>query len=189
MLAEQVDILLTIGEQRRAAELAARLEGLRKVHEHATGAFAHIRAIAALVRAQLAQADSNHRVALEALAEVRAFGEQYGRAPTVVRANLLAAVAHDGLQQDAEATRCLTEAVTLAAKLGLVRTLLDTKAQTARFAGPPAERRQPASARGSLPRGLAGEDDAGHRTAGRGARGRGSGVPAPAWPRMPSAVP
>ncbi|MDF3887319.1 LuxR C-terminal-related transcriptional regulator [Cupriavidus basilensis] len=133
MLAEQVDILLTIGEQRRAAELAARLEGLRKVHEHATGAFAHIRAIAALVRAQLAQADSNHRVALEALAEVRGFGEQYGRAPTVVRANLLAAVAHDGLQQDAEATRCLTEAVTLAAKLGLVRTLLDTKAQTARL--------------------------------------------------------
>ncbi|MGH8788775.1 MAG: LuxR C-terminal-related transcriptional regulator [Cupriavidus necator] len=133
MLAEQVNILLTIGEHRRAAELGARLEGLRKVHEHATGALARIPAIAALVRAQLALADSNHRVALEALAEVRRFGEQYGRAPTVVRANLLAAVAHDGLQQDAEATRCLTEAVTLAAKLGLVRTLLDTKAQTVRL--------------------------------------------------------
>ncbi|KWR89137.1 LuxR C-terminal-related transcriptional regulator [Cupriavidus sp. IDO] len=130
MLAEQVNILLTIGEHRRAAELGARLEGLRKVHEHATGALARIPAIAALVRAQLALADSNHRVVLEALAEVRRFGEQYGRAPTVVLANLLAAVAHDGLQQEAEATRCLTDAVTLAAKLGLVRTLLDTKAQT-----------------------------------------------------------
>ncbi|GLC95141.1 GerE family transcriptional regulator [Cupriavidus sp. TA19] len=130
MLAQQADILLTIGEHRRAAELGARLEGLRKAHAQAGGAFAHIPAIAALVRAQLALADSNPRVALEALAEVRRFGEQHGRAATVVRANLLAAAAHDGLQQDAEATRCLTEAVTLAAKLGLVRTLLDTKSPT-----------------------------------------------------------
>lgn len=131
MLAEQVDILLTIGEHRRAKELAVRLEGLRKAHENATGALVQVPAIAALVRAQLALADTNPRAALEALADVKRFGEKYGRPRTLVRANLLAAVAHDGLQQEAEAMRCLKEAVSLAAKLGLVRTLLDTKEQTA----------------------------------------------------------
>lgn len=133
MLAEQADILLTIGEHRRAAELATRLEGLRKVHAQATGALAQIPAIAAFVRAQLALADSNPQVALDALAEVRKFGEKYGRARNLVRVGLLAAVAHDRLQQDAESTRCLKEAVALAEKLGLVRTLLDMKDQIARL--------------------------------------------------------
>ncbi|EKZ95375.1 ATP-dependent transcriptional regulator, MalT-like, LuxR family protein [Cupriavidus sp. HMR-1] len=131
MLAEQIRILLTTGEQRRARELATRLEGLRHTHENGTGAFVQIPAIAALVRARLALADSNPRDALAALAEVRRFGEKYGRGQTLVVADLLAAVAHDGLQQHDQTTRCLTDAVTLAAKLGLVRTLLDTKEQTA----------------------------------------------------------
>lgn len=131
MLAEQVNILLQTGEKRRAMELGVRLEGLRKTHENATGVLVQIPIVAALVHAQLALADSNPRVALEALSEIRRFGEKYGRTRALVRANLLAAVAHDGLQQEAESRRCLTEAVTLAGKLGLIRTLVDTKAQTA----------------------------------------------------------
>jgi len=130
MLAEQVNLLLKTGEHRRAAELAMRLERLCKAHADATGALAQIPAMAALVRAQLALADSNPRVALEALAGMLSYGETYARSRVVVRANLLAAVAHDALQQEEDAERCLTAAVTLAEKRGLVRTLLDMKEQT-----------------------------------------------------------
>jgi LuxR family maltose regulon positive regulatory protein len=129
MLGEQVEILLSTGEQPRAAELAKRLEALRKLHEGATGAFAEIPAIAALARARLAMANHDPATALTALGEVRRFGESHGRGRVVVLAGLLAAAACHTLDQDDEATRYLTEALTLGAKLGIVRTLLDVKEQ------------------------------------------------------------
>lgn len=129
MLAEQVSVLLSVGERRRAAELVTRLQGLRERYVNATGVFVEIPALAAAASAQLALADSNPGMALQALDEVLRFGEAHGQGRVRVRANLLAAVAHHSQQQDAEATRCLTEALTLGAKLGLVRTLLDVKDQ------------------------------------------------------------
>lgn len=129
MLGEQVDILLAIGEQPRAEELVKRLDGLRKLHANSTGVFAEIPAIAACARARVAMADHDPEAALAALGQVQRFGETYGRGRVVVRAGLLAAAAHHTLQQDTESTRCLTEALTLGSKLGLIRTLLDVKEQ------------------------------------------------------------
>ncbi|CAB3793770.1 HTH-type transcriptional regulator MalT [Paraburkholderia caffeinitolerans] len=129
MLGEQVDILLAVGEQPRALELVKRLEGLRKLHAGATGACAEIPAIAAVARARVAMADHDPAAALDALVEVQRFGQAYGRGRLVVRAGLLAAAAHHTLQQDTEAMRRLAEALTLGAKLGLMRTLLDLKDQ------------------------------------------------------------
>lgn len=129
MLGEQVNILLASGERRRASELVTRLDGLSKQYANPTGVFVEIPVIAAAARAQLAMADSNPGEALNALAEVRRLGESHGQCRLLVRANLLAAVAHHALQQEGETARCLTEAISLAAKLGLIRTLLDLKAQ------------------------------------------------------------
>ncbi len=129
MLAEQVEVLLAMGEQRRATELVTRLEGLSARYAGATDAFAQIPAIAAAARARIAMAEHDPATALEALGEMFRFGEAFGRGRVLVLANLLAAAANDSLQRNEEARRCLVEALTLGAKLGLIRTLIDVKEQ------------------------------------------------------------
>ncbi|WP_070940856.1 LuxR C-terminal-related transcriptional regulator [Cupriavidus necator] len=125
MLAEELTILLGMGDRLRAGERAAKLNALGAQHRNATGAQAEIPAIAALARARLALMDCNPTDALEALSEVRSFAQKYGRGRTLVQADLLSAAAHDSLAQAAEAKQCLSRALQAGASLGLVRTILD----------------------------------------------------------------
>ncbi|RJF91886.1 ATP-dependent transcriptional regulator [Noviherbaspirillum saxi] len=125
MFAEQVKILLAMGDHILAAERVAKLNALSSIYRDATGFLAEIPAIAAFARARLALVDCNPKEALEALSEARRFAEKYGRGRTMVSANLLTAIAHDSLKQDEETSRCLVQALQTGARLGLVRTILD----------------------------------------------------------------
>lgn len=125
MLGEQVKLLLAQGDQRRAAELAARLDALDAAPRTAAEARIEIAGIAAFSRARLALAERDPARALEGLALIRTFGEQSGRMRTLVKAHLLCALAHDLLAQPAEAQAHLLLAVEPAARLGLARTILD----------------------------------------------------------------
>ncbi|RJG08368.1 LuxR C-terminal-related transcriptional regulator [Massilia cavernae] len=125
MFAEQVKILLAMGDHILAAQLVAKLNALGAVHRDATGFLAEIPALAALASARLALVDCNPSQALEALSIAHRFAEKYGRGRTMVSVNLLAAVAHDSMEQEEEASGCLVKALQTGARLGLVRTVLD----------------------------------------------------------------
>ncbi|MEC5408530.1 LuxR C-terminal-related transcriptional regulator [Paraburkholderia sp. MPAMCS5] len=125
MVAEQLTILLATGDRLRAGERAAKLNALGAQYRNATGSRAEILAIVALARARLALFDRKPTDALEALSDVNAFAQRYGRGRTQVTTALLCAVAHDTLGEDADVERCLTQALQTAATLGLVRTILD----------------------------------------------------------------
>ncbi|SAK86311.1 ATP-dependent transcription regulator LuxR [Caballeronia hypogeia] len=125
MVAEQLTILLAMGDRLRAAERASKLKALGAQYQHATGSHAEILAIVAMARARLALVDCNPTDALDALSKVRDFAEKYGRGRILVRTALLCAVAHDGLGQDEDVRHCLAQALQTAATLGLVRTILD----------------------------------------------------------------
>ncbi|MFM0200218.1 LuxR C-terminal-related transcriptional regulator [Paraburkholderia fungorum] len=124
MLAEQARILLADGDHIRADDVVARLCALGEAHRGASF-HAELSAIAAFARARLALANFDASQALHALDEVRAFARSFGRERLLVRANLLAAVSFDNLEQHDAATQCLTDAVRSGAKLGLMRAFLD----------------------------------------------------------------
>ncbi|MFO1268512.1 MAG: ATP-dependent transcriptional regulator, partial [Rubrivivax sp.] len=125
MQAEGVRFLLAMGQRARAADVAARLTELGTQHQNADGARAEIPALAALARARIALAGNDPHAALAALPVVREHARQYGRARMQVQEALLAALALDAQKRLDEMGARLAEAVQLAARFGLVRTLLD----------------------------------------------------------------
>lgn len=125
MLAEQVRLLLKQGQLRRATELVSRLATLESAQRTAAEARGEIAAITTFARARLALAERDPTRALEGLAAVRAFAEKFGRTRTLVEVLLLSALAHDELGKRDEAHEYLQRAMEAAARLGLVRTVLD----------------------------------------------------------------
>jgi LuxR family maltose regulon positive regulatory protein len=125
MLSEQIKILLSMGDHHRAAELVAKLNALGTLYADATGALVEIPAIAASARAHLALIECDPHRALDELAKVQQFAKTYGRGRSLVKINLLAALAHDRLEQDIETRSCLSQALQLGSALGLRRTILD----------------------------------------------------------------
>jgi len=125
VLAEQVRLLVGQGEMRRAAELVARLAALEAAEPNSAETRDEIAAVAAMSRARLALAAQDPEGALEDLDAVGAFAAAVGCVRTQVKASLLGALAqHDLGQQDA-AREHLQGAIGTAARLGLVRTVLD----------------------------------------------------------------
>ncbi|MNF68802.1 Transcriptional regulatory protein LiaR [compost metagenome] len=125
MLAEQVRLLLEQGELRRATERVAQLAALETAQRTTAEARGEIAAIATFARARLALAGSDPAWALEGLATIRVAAEKSGRMRTLVRARLLSALAHDELGERDAALEHFQAAVESAARLGLVRTVLD----------------------------------------------------------------
>ncbi|MCA0243669.1 MAG: LuxR C-terminal-related transcriptional regulator [Proteobacteria bacterium] len=125
MQAEGVRLLLGLGQRARAAELSARLAELGVQHRNADGARAEIPALAALAAARVALAANDPHAALAALPVVRDHARQFGRGRLQVQEALLAAFALDLLKRLDEMSARLVDAVALAARLGLVRTVLD----------------------------------------------------------------
>lgn len=125
MHAEQVRILLKLGQKARAAGVSARLSELGALHRNADGVRAEIPAVAALARARVALASNDPHEALAALPVARELALQYGRARMQVLENLLAAFALDELKRVDETATRLVEAVQIASRFGLLRTLLD----------------------------------------------------------------
>ncbi|MFC5694732.1 LuxR C-terminal-related transcriptional regulator [Pseudomonas sp. GCM10022186] len=125
MLVEQVRLLLEQGELRRATGLVSRLADLETAQRTTAEARNEIAFIAAFARARLALAGRDPAWALEGLATVRAKAEKAGRARTLVKVRLLAALAHDELGQRQEADESLQAAMEVAARRGLIRTVLD----------------------------------------------------------------
>lgn len=125
MLAEQVRLLLAQSEVRRAAELVTRLADLAAAQPETAEMQREILFIAALSRARLALAEGEPAGALAELEAMIPFAEQTGRARTLVRMRLLAALAHHRLDQPQAALEALQDAIGTAARLGLVRTVLD----------------------------------------------------------------
>jgi LuxR family maltose regulon positive regulatory protein len=125
MLAEQVRMLLEQGELRRATALVSRLADLETAQRTTAEMRNEIAQIATFARARLALAGRDPGWALEGLATVRECAEKSGRARTLVKVRLLAALAHDELGQRREADENLQSAMAVAARHGLVRTVLD----------------------------------------------------------------
>ncbi|MDH4873565.1 LuxR C-terminal-related transcriptional regulator [Pseudomonas sp. BN515] len=125
MLAEQVRLLLEQGEQRRATALVSRLADLEAAQRPTAEARYEIAHIATFARSRLALAGRDPAWAVEGLAMVGKGAEKQGRARTLVKVRLLAALAHDELGQGDEADENLQAALEVAARHGLVRTVLD----------------------------------------------------------------
>ncbi len=125
MLGEQLRILLAAGQRPQAREVAARLAELAAQHRGAGGARAEIPAVAAVAQARLALAGNDPHACLAALAVAREHGDAYGRVRLQVQERLLRAFALDELKRFDEVAACLVEALQLASRFGLVRTLLD----------------------------------------------------------------
>jgi LuxR family maltose regulon positive regulatory protein len=125
MIAEQIKILLQKGEWKRAAELGARLDELGARHGDAEGFHAEIPMIAALSRARMALENHSPEDSLGALSRVRQVAERNGRGRTLVRTDILAAIAFTDLRKDDEAAGRLLDALHSGSRLGLVRTFLD----------------------------------------------------------------
>ncbi|WP_449433458.1 LuxR C-terminal-related transcriptional regulator [Pseudomonas putida] len=125
MLAEQVRLLLGQGELRRATELLARLAALESAQPAGAEARDEIAAVAALSRARLALAEREPALALEGLAVMREFAEKTGCVRSQVKVSLLAALAHHRLEQEQTSREHLQSAIETAARLGLVRSVLD----------------------------------------------------------------
>jgi LuxR family maltose regulon positive regulatory protein len=125
MLAEQVKVLLAIGDRKRATELVAKLDDLAKQHRDGLGFRAEIPALAALARARLALVEARPDEALSMLAAVQQFAKAYGRIRMLVVADILSALALDYLKRSQEALDCVARAVQSGAPAGLIRTFLD----------------------------------------------------------------
>lgn len=125
MQAEQVRMLLKAGQKVRAAGVMARLDELDTLHRHADGVRAEIPAVAALARARIALAANDPNGALSALPPAREHARQYGRARMQVVEHLLAALALDDLKRVDETSGRLVDALRIASRFGLLRTLLD----------------------------------------------------------------
>ncbi|AMO24119.1 LuxR C-terminal-related transcriptional regulator [Ramlibacter solisilvae] len=125
MQAEQVRILLAMGQKARAGDVSARVQELDVLYRDADGARAEIPAVAALDRARMALAANDPNKALSALPVAREYARQYGRARMQVLEALLAAFALDDLKRLDEMDARLVEAVQVASRCGLVRVLLD----------------------------------------------------------------
>lgn len=129
MQAGQVRILLAMGQKTRAREVAARLSELVALHRNADGARAEMPAVAALAQARIALAANDHNAAMAALAVAREHAVQYGRARMQLQERLLCAFALDEVKRMDEMATCLVEAVQVASRFGLVRTVLDEGAR------------------------------------------------------------
>lgn len=125
MLAEQVRVLIGMGEKARAGQVVARIEEIAQVGHKADAVGGEIRALLALAQARLVLANSRPYEALEALAVLHTYASGYGRAQWLVRERLLVAVALYELKRLEEMQDRLIEVVTIAAHHGLVRTVLD----------------------------------------------------------------
>lgn len=119
-LAEQARLFFIQGDARRAGERLARLDALA-----ARSQDDEIAAIAAFSRVRKALAESDPQAALQALDGIQRFARQYSRGRTQVKAALLAASAYELAGCEAEMLANLDDALRTAARLGLVRTLLD----------------------------------------------------------------
>jgi LuxR family maltose regulon positive regulatory protein len=129
MLAEQVKVLLGIGDRAQAARLGARLDELAHLHREDRGFGAEIPAVAALTRARLCLVEARPDPALAALAAARQFARDYGRGHLLVLADIRSALTLDYLKRDDEATECLARAVRAGGAFGLIRTFLDEGAR------------------------------------------------------------
>ncbi|MEJ8858830.1 LuxR C-terminal-related transcriptional regulator [Variovorax robiniae] len=129
MQAEQVRILLNMGQKARAGQVSARLSQLGVTHCSADGVRAEIPAVAAMSRARMALAGNDPHEALLALQAAREHAQQYRRARMQVQENLLAAFALDELKRFEDTATRLVEAVQIASRFGLLRTLLDEGAR------------------------------------------------------------
>ncbi|MEJ8822614.1 LuxR C-terminal-related transcriptional regulator [Variovorax humicola] len=125
MLGEQVRILLAKGERIRASDLVTRLKDLASQHRDALGYRAEIPVAAALARARLLLHVDRPAEAIEALAEVRAHAQHYGRGRLAALAALLMAMALEDLGRHQDAQAQLVEAVQAGARFGFVRTFVD----------------------------------------------------------------
>lgn len=125
MLAEQVKVLLAIGDRVEAARLAASLEDLARAHREDQGFRAEIPAVAALARAHLCLVEARPDQALEALATVRQFAASHGRGELLALADIRSALTLDYLNREEEAAQCLARAVGTGQPLGLARTFID----------------------------------------------------------------
>jgi len=125
MLAEQVRVLVLQGENRRASELVTRLSALLASQRPHAEALEEITCQTAFSKARLALALRDPLGVLEHLQTVVSYAEQTARGRSLVRARLLEAQAHAMLDQAEQVRACLQQAVEAAARMGLVRTLLD----------------------------------------------------------------
>lgn len=123
--AEQVHVLLRAGHRARAGEVVARLAELAVQNRDADGARAEIPAVAAVARARLALASNDPNEALVALRVAHDHAHRYGRARAQVVEHLLAAFALDELKRIDEMNVRLHAALQIAARFGLLRSLLD----------------------------------------------------------------
>ncbi|MDD2058555.1 LuxR C-terminal-related transcriptional regulator [Pseudomonas sp. GD03860] len=124
-LAEELRIALLESDRATATDRLAKLEVLGTKHQASLGFQAEIPAVVGIARARLLLASNYPDKALQALAEVRAYTQQYSRGQMDVAALLLMAIAHADLRQHEQEKALLLQAVHQGCALGLVRTFLD----------------------------------------------------------------
>lgn len=129
VLAEQVRLLLGQGETRRATELVARLAALQVAQPDGAEARGEIAAVTGLSRARLALAAQDPAQALHELDAMGRFAAAVGCVRSQVSVSLLRAMASHELAEEDTAREHLHVAVGTAARLGLVRTVLDQGAR------------------------------------------------------------
>lgn len=125
VLAEEVRIALLGVDRVSAQRMQDRLDALASQYAQARGIRAEIPLQADLARARLQLAERYPERALEALARVIAFSEQFARRQWQVTALLLKAQALGDLRQADEVAATLAQALELGEHLGLLRTFVD----------------------------------------------------------------
>ncbi|MEG0858167.1 MAG: LuxR C-terminal-related transcriptional regulator [Pseudomonas sp.] len=124
LLGEQIRVSLIKGQRNHAIELLHALEALAHEHGKDTGGRAELPAIAALARARI-RVSEDSLAALQALDTVKDYAERFHRERLGVLVELLSAGVLEDLKRPDEALVRLRQAVEVAQRLGLVRTLLD----------------------------------------------------------------
>jgi LuxR family maltose regulon positive regulatory protein len=132
LLGEQVRVSLIKGQRTHALELLHALEALADEHGKALGGRAELPAIAALARARILVSEDS-RAALQALDTVKEYAERFHRGRLGVLVELLSAGVLDDLKEHDQALLRTRQALEVAQRLGLVRTVLDEGALSERL--------------------------------------------------------
>jgi LuxR family maltose regulon positive regulatory protein len=130
--AEQARIFIAKKDLERAAAIVARLEKVAESVADTSGFRAEIPAVAALARARLELASGNHEDALHAVARAQQIADRLGRGAMIVTGHMIAAMILHAADRTTEAASRLALAVSIASRLGLVRTFLDESEQIRR---------------------------------------------------------